>query len=87
MTGEGEVTTTLGDLRGGDVGKWIMHKGLDRPKQITAVMHHPETTAVQWFRDPVKRGPVSGMVARHDCEVTLSPTPPGETTATDEATR
>ena len=72
-----------GSLRAYDLGKWIMSKGLDRPKQIIRVIHNESSTAVHWYRDPEKRDGTSGMVASHDHMVMLyherptRVTPPG----------
>ena len=69
--GHPDAFVPVGSLRAGDLGKWLMCPGLDRPKQVISVTHNENSTAVGWYRDPAKRDAKSGMVAAHDRMVSL----------------
>ena len=75
-----DADVPAGTLRASDLGKWVMSKGLDRPKRIVRVIHNESSTSIQWFRDPVKRDAGSGMVCTHDHMVMLYRDEPTRTT-------
>ena len=70
-------------LNGADIGRWITHPQLDRPKQIIRLIHGEGFTTVEWFRDPEKRDAKSALKARPESKVTVyltCPTTPDRTT-------
>jgi hypothetical protein len=74
--GPADLYATAGELLATEVGKWVVAKGLDRPKRIIRLIHNESTTSIQWYRNPEKPDGISGMVARHDHEVLIYNTQP-----------